>query len=140
MQQKYLIFCLINAALVVAIVSSSCSKNEEDISAPDIAIIKPAENDTIQLENSYLYVHILITGNADLKNMAMNVKDALTNANIGYYSNYTISGESYICKEPIKLDYISAVSKVTLIVTCENEYNASKSKTVTFYVKPKMDF
>jgi hypothetical protein len=135
MQQKYLIFCLINAVLVLAFVSSSCSKYEEDISAPDIDIRIPVENDTIQLQNSSFPVYIFITGKADLKKMVMNVKDVLTNTNLGYYGNYSISEESYTCDETIKLEYVTAIRKVTMTVTCENEYKASKSKSVAFYVK-----
>lgn len=135
MQKRYFTFCLINAALVMAIVLSSCSEKDEDIAAPSITIIQPVENDTIQLLNGFVTIDVVARDHVSISDMEMSIKDK--SGTILYtYDVDDLEDQSYTCHEKFYPTGITKVTKMILSVTFSNEFENWTSKAITFYVKP----
>ena len=135
MQKRYIMFCLINAALVMAIVISSCSKKAEDIAAPSITIIQPVEYDTIQLINGFITIDVLAQDHVRVSDMKMTIKD--NSGTVLYtYEKDNIENATYTCHEQFYPTGITKVTQMKLKVTFSNEYENWTSKTINFYVKP----
>jgi hypothetical protein len=135
MKHKYFTFCLINAALILAIASYSCSEKDEDIAAPSIEIIHPGENDTIKLTGSFVTLEAKAQDHVGIRDMEMTVKD-ISGALLFTYDKDDIENETYTCHEPFYPTNITKVTQMNMTVTFANEYKNWTSKTVTFYVKP----
>ena len=124
---------LISIALVIITAMSSCSENEDDASAPSISIIKPAENDTIHLDKSKVYIEVKAENNADINNLKMTVYTQ-TGTLLYNYEEERIEKHSYTCREDFTCDDVYLLTKVKLVVTCENEFHAWRKKEVNFYI------
>ena len=135
MRNFYNSIFLISTVFVLVTAISSCSKNEEDISAPSITIIRPAENDTVHLKNSRVYIEVKAENNSNIDHMEMTV---ITQSGILLYKyeEDQIDKSSYTSSENFSLDDIDIITKVKLVVTCENELNAWRKKEVNFYLAP----
>jgi len=133
MRNFYSPFLLISAVLVCVTFVSSCSENEEDVSAPTITIKKPIENDTIHLASGKVYIEVKAENNAKIDEMAMKV--ITQSGTVLYnYEESKIEKYSYTCTENFSCDDLYTVTKVKLIVTCENEFHAWRKKEVNFYI------
>lgn len=114
---------------------SACSENEEDVSAPEITIRKPIENDTIYLSKSKIYIEVKAANNVDIDYMKMEV--ITQSGTLLYnYKESNIEKPTYICIEDFTYEDLYMLTKVKLIVTCENEYHAWRKKEVNFYIAP----
>ncbi len=133
MRNFYSSLFLISAIFVLTTFISSCSDNDEDASAPIITINKPAENDTIHLTKSNVYIEVEAENNAEINNMVLKV--ITQSGTILYtYEEDQIDKHNYTCTKSFSYDGINTVTKVKLIVTCENEYHAWRKKEVNFYL------
>jgi len=133
MRNFYSSLFLISALLVLAVFISSCSDNDEDASAPIITINKPAENDTIHLTKSNIYIELEAENNAEIDNMVLKV--ITQSGTILYtYEEDQIDKHKYTCSKNFTYNGIDMVTKVKLIVTCENEFHAWRKKEVNFYL------
>lgn len=133
MRNFYHLILLISSIFVIAAGISSCSEDEEDISAPTINIVKPVENDTIHLEKSNVYIEVKIENNANIDDLVMTVTTESGNLLFNYKEDQ-IEKNSYSCIESFSSDNIYTLTKVKLIVTCENEFHAWRKKDVTFFI------
>jgi hypothetical protein len=134
MQKKYISLFMINAALIV-IAISSCSKDNEDIAAPLITIIRPVENDTVSLTNGFVIIEVVANDNVDIHDMEMNVRDQAGNVIFSYDAD-DLEDHSYTCIEQFQPKGITEITRMKLTVTFENEYKNWESKAIDFYVKP----
>lgn len=135
MQNRYLVFWLINAALTLSIATSSCSKNAEDIAAPSITITKPTENDTIQLKNGVITIELLAKDRVRINDMEMSIEDKLGTV-LYTYDKDDIEDISYTCHELFSPIGLTKVTQMKLTATFSNEYKNWITKRITFYVKP----
>jgi len=127
-----LIFRIVVALLLVTVISS-CSENEDDVSAPSIIIIKPTENDTIHLSKSKVFIEVKAENNADISNLRMTV-NTQTGKLLYNYVEDQIDKHRFTCSEDFTYDDLYMLTKVKLIVTCENEFHAWRKKEVNFYI------
>ncbi|MEI6750596.1 MAG: hypothetical protein ACOYMF_11405 [Bacteroidales bacterium] len=135
MKQKYRMFCLICAALVVAFMAASCSEKEEDIASPSITIIRPIENDTIRLTNNFITIETVAQDHVGINDMEMNVIDN-SGTVLFSYDKDEIETTAYSCMEQFYPEGITKVTQMKLTVTFANEYKNWNSKSINFYVKP----
>jgi hypothetical protein len=133
MRKFYHLILLICSVFIIMISISSCSEKEDDISAPTITIKKPAENDTIHLEHSNVYIEVKLENNANIEKMLMTVTTQ-SGVLLYKYEEDQIDKPSYSCNEYFNNNTIYMISKVKLIVTCENEFHAWRKKEVNFYI------
>lgn len=135
MRNLYTSVSLIGIVIVLVTAFSSCSENEEDVSAPLITINRPAENDTIHLNHSKVYIEVKAENTADIDHIMMTV--ITPSGNLLYkYEESQIDKHNYNCSESFSPDDIEMVTRVKLIVTCENEFHAWRKKEVNFYLAP----
>ena len=114
---------------------SSCSENDEDVSAPSITIKRPVENDTIHMSNNRVYIEVKAENNADIDHMILTV--ITQSGTLLYkYEETQIDKHSYACNKNFTEDDIEVITKVKLIVTVENEYHAWRKKEVNFFLAP----
>lgn len=135
MRNLYTSIFLIGIVIALATAISSCSENDDDSSAPSITIKRPAENDTIHLTNSKVYIEVKAENNADIDHIVMTVITQ-SGALLYKYEESQIDKHSYTCIENFSPDDIERVTTVKLIVTCENEFHAWRKKEVNFYLTP----
>lgn len=135
MRKLYSSIFLIGIAIVLVTAISSCSENDEDVSAPLISITRPAENDTIHLNSSKVYIEVKAENNADIDHIVMTV--ITPSGTLLYkYEESQIDKHSYTCSENFSPDDVDRLTRVKLIVTCENEFHAWRKKEVNFYLAP----
>ena len=136
MRKIYRIIYRTIAILILAIIVWSCSKNEEDISAPNIMFIYPQAGGIVQLQNNYLHIKVDVKDvNVHINNMKMEV----FNNEEGIYWEYakdTNIYEYYPCKECVKLDPVNKKIKMRLTVSVTNEFKATRNKYIDFYLSP----
>jgi hypothetical protein len=135
MKHRYMFFFLINAALVMAIAAPSCSKQEDDIAAPSITILQPAENDTIKLNGGFVTIKVFAQDHVNIKDMEMTVTNQ-TGAILFSYDADDLENQSYTCNEEFYPQGITKLTPMKLTVTFENEYENWQSKSINFFVKP----
>jgi hypothetical protein len=152
MRKIYSIFFLVAAGVVMTMVISACSKNEDDIAAPSIKIYKDnnknnilAENDTVSLTTyphvTYLNVYIEATNdNVPMKKMTVELI-CLSDPSI----KVPFSPESFSLNNEIYYYYgetftlnknITEITRMQLNVTCENIDDHTKTLYRKFYIKP----
>lgn len=135
MRNFYNSILLISIAIGLSTAISSCSENDDDVSAPLITIKRPVENDTVHLNNNKVYIEVKAENNADIDHMVLTV--ITQSGTLLYkYEESQIDKHSYTCSENFSPKNINMVTKVKLIVTCENEYHAWRKKEVNFFLAP----
>jgi hypothetical protein len=135
MRNKYNLLILVATVFIVWIGAASCSKDKEDIAAPSINILQPAENDTVKLTNGFVQIQVVASDHVDIHDMEMNVKDE-TGKVVYEYDLDDLEEHSYACEEKFYPGTISHVTFFRLTVTFENEYKNWETKGINFYVKP----
>lgn len=120
---------------ILITVASSCSENEDDVSAPEITITKPAENDTIHVAKSKVYIEVKSNNSANIDHLEMTVSTQ-SGTPLYMYEEDHIKNHSFSCSEDFSCNDIAVVTKVKLIVTCENEFHSWRKKEVNFYLTP----
>jgi hypothetical protein len=128
---------LIGTVLLLTIILSSCSKNQDDIAAPTITSTYPAENDTIQLVNGYITLRFKAKDDVKIDKMSMNI---ISQAESFPYSisftEDTIDDQNFNCEESFPLYGITKTTPMKWVLFLQNEFHNWKKVEINFFVKP----
>jgi len=135
MRNIYGQYFLLNTIVFLTIIVSSCTEDHDDIAAPLITFIQPVENDTVTLVNGLLFVKVRADDKINIHDMEMEIKNQ-SGTVLGEYDKDDINVLSYTCFEEFNLSGLTEKTKVTLLVTFENEHKNWCRESVDFFVKP----
>lgn len=137
MRKLYNLLYIVCAAVVIEIVLSSCTKNQEDIAAPVITYTYPAENDTIQIVNNSITLRFIAKDDVKIDKMSM---DLICQSEMFSYSTKcsedNIDSHYFDCAENFSLYGMSGTSRMKWLLFIQNEFHSWRKIEINFYVNP----